>query len=379
MDMKALLKSPNTLLIALSVILGQLTWPLTGLPVLLGPTLLLGAEPLITLSLSQYLLAAIISASLSTLLTNSWLGLIILLQFLLWYFAHGKRNIHWWLLTTLLPIGLLAALQTEKTYLVYLSALGSAICQTLLYRGLMAVAKHRIKQLKEQHRHRQGADRLSAAINQAHQLEKLPGLTQALNETMEQTYEVYQDLELLARATPRIPQPLIQNLLSAAQRTHQLRLQLQDWYHQQGQLLADWVGYDTMSLKALFTWVSLLVRDLAEKGGQQLETFIDLEEDAWLTKTQQLPLGILLLYICRQGLGKLTESQLQLRFSGYVASEGLRLIITMAPNLQTVSGEWPRLHPYDLSPVEEYVQKLNAICLTGVTTLGEQIYTLELT
>lgn len=376
--MKPLVINHNILLIVIGIFLGQVVWPATGLPILLGPAFLLGLAPLRTLSLGLYLLATLVSAGLGTLQADYWLGLIILLQFLLWYWAHTKQHTGWWVVSTLLPIGLLLWLQADKTYLVYLMSLVSAACQTVLYRGLATIAKHKIKQLKEEHRHRQGADRLLAAINHFRELEQLPSLAKALNETMEQTYGIYQDMELIARTTPKLPQPMVQNILAAAQQIHQIRLQLQDWHQQQEQVLGDLLGRDTMSLQTLCTWVSLLVTDLVAKGGQQLETLIDFEEETWLKKAEQLPLGSLLLFICLHGLSKLTDVHISLRFSGYVASEGLRLIITIAPKLDAASGEWPELRPCDLSQVRDHAQRLNAICLTGVTSQGEHIYTLEL-
>lgn len=379
--MKSLIKSPTAWSIALTIIIGQLAWPTTTIPTLLGPAFLLGLAPLLTLPIWQYCIAMLTSALIGVFLWGPWLGLAILLQFVLWYWAHKKQHTGWWVIGTLLPVALVFWQQSERNYISYLLTLGTVILQTLLYRGLTAVAKQKFVHLKEQNHARRGAERLLTAINQSQELEQLLSLGQALNETMEQTYGVYQDMELLARTNPKITPALVQDLLAAAQQIHQLRLQLLAWCDQQKQVLADLISPGAVSLHTLCRWITLLVADMAAKKGQQVQPLFDLDEDTWLTKDKQVSLGCLLLYICEQGLSKLTaETQhVGLRFSGYIAPKGLRLIITFAPaEGQEVSSEWPELQPLDLSDISSPAQHLNAICLTGVTSRGEHIYTLEL-
>lgn len=376
--MKSLKIKDNLLVIAVGAIIGQLAWPGTTLLTLLGPAFLLGTEPLFTLSPRQYIMTMLASALISILTGRYALAAIIILQFSLWYWAHKKQHIWYWGVSILLPLGLLLWQQSERTYLTYLLALGSAACQMLLYRTLASISHHKIRQLQEEHFYRQGADRFLAASTHSRQLGLLVPIVVALNATMEQTYAAYQDIEMLARTEPRLPQPLAQRLLTAAQEIHRNRLQLQEWREEQAQILHELVGRETVSLRTVCYWVAIQTADAGMRGGQQVNTIIDLSDDTLLTKTEQLPLASLLLFICQNGLTQLTAAELSVRFSGYVAGEGMRLIITFAPESDQPSGEWPELAPCDLSSVSDYAEQLNATCCKGITSQGEHIYILEL-
>lgn len=371
-------KKSNLLVAAISVIIEQLAWPGTTWPVLLGPAFLLGTTPLLALPAWQYIITMLASALVSVLAGSYALAAIIIVQFSLWYWAHKKQHRGYWAISILLPLGLLLWQQPERTYLTYFLALGSAVCQILLYRTLTSIAQHRIRELQEEHYYRQGADRFLAAGTHAHQLRLLAPIVRALNATMEQTYATYQEMEMLARTDPKLPQPLVQSQLAAAQEIHRNRLQLQEWCEEQTQVLHELVGRETVSLRTVCNWVAIQTADAGGKKGQQVNAVIDLSDDTLLAKTEQLPLAGLLLFLCRDGLAQLSASELSVRFSGYVAKEGMRLITTFAPESDQPSGEWPELTPCDLSSVSEYAEQLNAICCQGITSQGERIYTIEL-
>lgn len=369
----------SSLVIALSVLLGQLAWPgISSLPVLLGPTILLGIEPLVPLSGWQYLAAALANALVGMLTGGYWLAGLIVLQFSLWYWAH-KRQQNWtWVVSVSLPLGLLLWLHSAADYRIYLLSLGSALVQLLLYHTLTSVSQQKLKQLQEKHYYRQGADRLLAATAQSRQLELLNPIVHALNATMEQTYDTYQDLEMLARVDPNLPQPLAARLLTSAQLIHRNRLQLQEWRGAQEQILQEFVGREVVSLRTACSWVTTHIADTTGRVGHHVETTIDLSEDTLLTQSEQLPLTSLLLYVCQQGLAQLTSTETNLRINGYVAGEGMRIVVALAPKSDQPSGEWPELTHCDLSPVSDHAERLNAICRSGVTSQGEHVYTLEL-
>lgn len=364
--------------LALTIIIGQLTWPLTCLPVLLGPAFLLGLTPLLPSSRGQYVTAMLITALIGAATGGHLLAAIIVLQFLTWHLAHKQQDGRLWVVCILCPLGVLLWQQPEKTPAILLLTLCSATVQVLLYRTLSLIAQHKIRQLQQEHYHRQGADRLIAASTYSQQLSQLRPIVGALHISMEQTYNVYQDLELLARSDPYLPEALVQRLLAAAQEIHQNRLQLQNWVNLQERTLQQLVGREAASLQTICKWIATQIADIAGKSGQQLETFIDLAEDTLLATSEQFPLANLLLYVCQQGLIRQTGCELSLRFSGYLAKQGMRIIITFAPRSDQPSGEWPELDACDLGSVKDYAQQINASCHSGLTSHGELIYTLEL-
>lgn len=376
--MKSLKIRNSLLVIAVGAIIEQLAWPGTTLLTLLGPAFLLGVGPLLALSPRQYIMSMLASALIGILTGGYVLTAIVILHFSLWYWAHKKQHIWYWAVSILLPISLLVWQQSERTYLTYLLALGSAACQMLLYRTLTSISQHKIRQLQEEHYHRQGADRFLAASTHSRQLGMLAPIGQALNATMEQTYAAYQDIEMLARTDPKLPQPLAQRLLAAAQQIHRNRLQLQEWREEQTRTLHELVGRETVSLRTVCNWIAIQTADAGGRNGQQVNAIIDLSDDTLLTKTEQLPLASLLLFICQDGLAQQTAAELSVRFSGYVAGEGMRLIVTFAPESDQPSGEWPELAPCDVGSVSDYAEQLNAFCCKGITSQGEHIYTLEL-
>ena len=56
----------------------------------------------------------------------------------------------------------------------------------------------------------------------------------------------------------------------------------------------------------------------------------------------------------------------------------MRIVVTMAPQSDEPSGEWPLLTPYEIGAHEEFQRQLKASCQRGITTRGELIFTLEL-
>lgn len=358
--------------------MGQLTWPTTPLPVLLGPALMLGLTPLLASSRWQYVTAMLVSALIGCGTGGYPLGAIIVLQFSAWYWADKQQRPQLWAFCVLLPLGVLLWQQSDKTPLIYFFIFCSAVAQVLLYHTLSAVSLHKIRQLQEEHYDRQGTDRLLAASTQSRQLGQLSPILGALHVSIEQTYDVYQDLELLARSDPCLPEALVQRLLVAAQEIHQNRLHLQNWLGEQERTLQQLVGREAASLQTICRWIATQVADIAGKSGQQLEIIFDFTEDVLLATTEQFPLANLLLFVCQQGLSRQTNSEISLRFGGYLASEGMRIIITFAPTSDHPSGEWPELSPCDLSSVQDYAKLINASCHSGITGRGELIYTLEL-
>ena len=364
--------------LALTIIIGQLTWPITSLPVLLGPAFLLGLTPLLPSSRGQYVTAMLITALIGLATGGYLLAAIIALQFLAWHLAHKQQDRRLWVVCILFPLGIFLWQQPEKTPAIILSTFCSAIVQFLLYRTLGVITQQRIRQLQQEHYYRQGADRLIAASTHSQQLGQLRPIVEALHFSMEQTYNVYQDLELLARSDPYLPEALVQRLLAAAQEVHQNRLQLQNWVNLQERTLQQLVGREAASLQTICRWIATQIADIAGKNGQQLETFIDLAEDTLLATSEQFPLANLLLCVCQQGLSRQTDSELSLRFSGYLAKQGMRIIITFAPKSDQPSGEWPALDACDLGSVNDYAEQINASCHSGLTSHGELVYTLEL-
>ena len=376
--MKRIRISDQLLVSGTSLFLEQLAWPQAMLPVLLGPSFLLGIDSLLKITQWQYF-ATMLASALTGFLTGGYpLAGIIVLHFCLWRWAHNLQQNWPFALSIALPLVLMLLLHTERGYLTYLLALGSASCQLILYRTLTNITLHKLKALKKRHYSQQGANRLLLATTQWQQLDQLEPLIQELSDTVEQTYDIYQNLEIISRTSPNLPSSLAQRLLTASQLVHQNKLQLHDWREQQEQALQEFVGREMVSLRTACEWVSTHIAYIGSKNGQAIETLIDLPEDRLLTSNEQLPLAALLLFICQRGLEESAGQQISFRLNGYMTGDGIRVIMAFAPKSNQPSGEWPELSPYDLGSAADYAKRLNACAKKGVTSKGEYVYTLEM-
>lgn len=368
----------RSLISGASFFLEQLAWPNTAFPALLGPAFLLGIEPLLEVSRWQFFTTMLASALAGFLTGGYLLAGVVILHFCLWHWAHSRQQ-GWALAISIsLPLALVLLLQTERNYLTYLLSLCSALCQLLLYRTLADVSLCKLTELKEEHYSKQGADRLLAATTEWRELDQLKPLIQELSATVEQTYDVYQDIEVLSRSHPNLSESLSQRLLTASQLVHKNKLQLQNWRETQEQVLQEFIGREMVSLRTACGWVATHITYIGSKSGQQVEASIDLPDDGLLANNEQLPLASLLLVICQQGLQSLTSEHISVHFNGYVAGEGMRIIVTFAPKSDQPSGEWPELSPCNLGSAAACAERLNAICQKGVTSKGEYVYTLEI-
>lgn len=346
---------------------------------MLGPAFILGIDRLLDLNIWQYLIVALASA-VCGLVTGHYIAIaIIFLHLALWYFAHKRQNIWFLGLAATVPaIGMSLFSALSNDYRAYLLALGSAICQLLLYRGLTKATLHRFTLLEQAQNDDQNADRLMTATTGWQQLNQLDLVSTELNTTVEHTYDVYQDMEMLARTNTNPSKDLVQRMFTAAQMTHQNRLRLREWHLAQQQILLTYIGQDKVKLSTACQWVVTQIKRTSEELGRQIEAHIDLPDEAILTVEQQLPMASMLLAICQKGLTTIPTDNVSIYFNGYVAGQGMRLVVTIIPETAESSGEWPQLTACDLGAANEFAERLHATCKHGLTMQGEQIYTIEL-
>ncbi|NLY54189.1 MAG: hypothetical protein GX060_06200 [Firmicutes bacterium] len=374
--MKQKLKS-QLLLIGAGVILEQATWPGTVLPFMLGPAFLFGLAPLVPVSDWGLLVATLASALLGWYSGDYALLGAVILHFALWHWAEKRQQRGLLATAIVLPLLLNQIFIGEWSYPTVGISIASALCQLLIYQALQKNVRSRLDNLQQQYHNQQGAERLALGIAQWEHIGQIGPLLQELISSIDQTYAVYQELEVGARANPALPETLPSRLLAAAQSIHQVRLQLQAWQQEQASTLRKQVGKQIISLRTLCYWVIVHLTQ-ANANDDQIIATIEFADNPSIASEQQLPLAALLLTICRQGLAELPSGPISLNFNGYASPAGMRIVVTMAPQSDEPSGEWPLLTPYEIGAHEEFQRQLKASCQRGITTRGELIFTLEL-
>ena len=352
-------------------------WPSGVSGLWLGPTLLIALSPVVGFSPFAYWLAALLGSAiwpLSHPLITAWLvPLHFALLFITW-----RKSSPWWLAAAAISPLLGSCLYVSPNWTIGLGSLTSLCLQWWLGVSLRSWLGQLMQDLRVQAARGRAAHGVALAGSVESQLIKLTDIAQEVNACTEQIYAIYQDLELLIRSNPTIPEDLANKLLGAAKDNHQAKLRLAMLQDNISENLRFLAGKKKATLSEICRWVATKLESDALQLGRTVQCQVELDDDPLVELDKQLALTHLMQTICQQELRAMNVSPASVHFTGYASHGQLRVVVTLQKKTERSSGEWPNLQPIALGLLGNFAKQLAAQCKVGVTSSGQHVITVEL-